>query len=100
VANTRSDSKATMSLILFVPVGILLALSPYSYAALELLVCWVFLGLFSLALTPAILGIALVYYVGRWIFHWAWTTLRMPRTNTLGLSAPHPRLILGGERSR
>jgi hypothetical protein len=100
VANTRSDSIATMSLILFVPVGILLSLSPYSYAALELLVCWVFLGLFLLALTPAILGVALVHYFGRWIFHWAWTTLRMSRTNTLSLSAPHPRPISGGGRSR
>jgi hypothetical protein len=100
VANTRSDSKATMSLILFVPVAILLALSPYSYAAMELLVCWVLFGLFSLALTPAILGVALVHYVGRRIFHWVWTTLRMSRTNTLGLSAPDPRPISDGGRSR
>jgi len=100
MANIINYSKATMSLILFVPVGILLALSPHSYAALELLVCWVFFGLFLLALTPPILGVAVAYYVGRWIFHWAWTTLRMSRTNTLGLSAPHPRAISGGGRSR
>ena len=100
MANTISYSKAIMSLVLFVPVGILLALSPYSYAARELLVCWVFIGLFLLALTPAILGGALAYYVGRWIFHWAWTTLRMSRANALGLSAPDPRPISGGGRSR
>lgn len=100
MANTISYSKATMSLMLLVPVGILLALSPYSYAAQELLVCWVFFGLFLLALTLAILGVALAYYVRRWIFHWAWTTLRMSRTNTLGLSAPAPKPISGGGRSK
>ena len=100
MANTTRYSKVAMPLILFVPVDILLALSPYSYAALELLVCWVFFSLFLLALTLAILGVALAYYVGRWIFHWAWTTLRMSRTNTLVLSAPHPRPISGGGGSR
>jgi hypothetical protein len=100
MANTTNYSKAPMSLILLVPIGILLALSPYSYAALELLVCWVFFSLFLLALTPAILGVALACYVRRWIFHRAWTTPRTSRTNTLGLSAPAPRPISGGGRSR
>lgn len=100
MANTTNDSKAPMSLILFVPVGILLALSPYSYTALELLVCWVFFSLFLLALTPAILGVALAYYIQRWIFHWAWTPLRTSRTSTLGLSAPAPRPISDSGRPR
>jgi hypothetical protein len=83
MVKTTCYSKTAVSLVLFVPVGILLVLSPHYYVALELLVCWLFFGLFLLAITPAVLGAVLAYYAGRRIIRWAWTTPGILPTTTL-----------------
>jgi hypothetical protein len=50
------DKKPAISLLLFIAVVLLLVFSPYSYHALELLVCWLFFGLVFVSLALVLLG--------------------------------------------
>ena len=95
MANKATRMKSAMRRTLFVPAGLLLAISPFSYHARELLTCWLFFGLLLVSITPLILGTVLACYAGRWIIRWAWEDPRMKVTPTLGLSVsplgPSPR---------
>ena len=87
--NTASHMKAALLLILFGSLGVLLALSSYSYGARELLVCWLFFGLLLVSISPVILGAVLAYYAARRIIRWAWMLSRVTPKPTLDLS-PFP----------
>lgn len=86
--HTTRFTKAAMALILFVPVGIFLALIPYSYPVRELLACWLFFGLLLVAITPVALCAVLACYAGIKIIHWAWRRPQM--TPALKLDLPSP----------
>jgi hypothetical protein len=72
-----------MSLILFVPVGILLALIPYSYPVRELLACWLFFGLLLVAITPIVFGVVHACYAGSRI-----TRLTRPSSTMRAIVSP------------
>jgi hypothetical protein len=75
--------------------GLLLALSLYSYHAQELLVCWLFFSLAFASLVLVILGAVVVWYAGNHVIHWASMATRATPTVVLGPAELHLKRISG-----
>lgn len=73
--------------------GLVLALSLYSYYVQELLVCWLFFSLAFASLVLVILGAVVVWYAGNYIIHWASMAVRTSPTVVLGPPELHLKRI-------